>query len=625
MEAELQEIYDFISQYPPFNSLPEEALTRATKHTEIAYYRAGSTIFNYGESIFHLYMMRSGAVEVSRRKGELYNRLEQGDIFGQLALLMKNKVRFPAKAIEDTLLYLFPEEIFSEFCDQYEHFSDFVEVEDVTRLRQAVSTSNAASDLTTSKVVTLLTREAVMIAHDQTIQQAARTMAAENVSAILISPPENTSEDDEPFAGIITDRDLCSRVLAEGVSSDTAVSKVMSTDLIFLDSNAYVFEAMLTMLRNNIHHLPVLRNKTPIGIIEITDIVRYESQNSLLLVSSIFLQSSREELINLSAQVKDCFVRMVNEDANSHMVGTAMAVIGRSFIQRLAELAEEELGNPPIPYCFLTMGSMARDEQLIVTDQDNAIILDDSYNPEKHGPYFEKLAQYICDALTSCGYESCAGEIMATNPEWRKTRSDWEECFGDWIDAPNPLALLHSCIFFDLDGVCGQTKWADQLNRFISRKARNNKRFLSCLARNALRRTPPLGFFKTFVMEKDGQHKNSMNLKRRGTAPLADLIRVHALAIGSPAQNSFERLDDIIEAGILPEGRGADLRDAMEFISMVRLRHQAYDIEAQMEADNNIEPENMSDFERRNLKDAFQILSNAQNYIKFHYQQNSLK
>ncbi len=123
-------------------------------------------------------------------------------------------------------------------------------------------------------------------------------------------------------------------------------------------------------------------------------------------------------------------------------------------------------------------------------------------------------------------------------------------------------------------------------------------------------------------MEQDGRHNNSINLKRRGTAPLADLIRVHALATDSRSQNSFERLDDIIEAGILPKGRGPDLRDAMEFISMVRIRHQALDIEAGREPDNNIEPENLSDFERRNLKDAFQILSNAQKFLKFRYQPN---
>ncbi|WP_234494003.1 putative nucleotidyltransferase substrate binding domain-containing protein [Vibrio maritimus] len=623
MDAELIEIQNFLASHPPFDELPEETLIHVSQQIEIGYYREDTPIIHFGDDIQDLYMVRSGVVEIYRRKGELYNRIDEGDLFGQMGLLTNNKVRFPAKAVEDTLVYCIPAEVFQELYDGFDSFADFVEVEDTVRLRQTVSNNENTNDLTTSKVRTLLTRDAPTIERSSTIQSAARLMADEQVSSLLIIDPEiveNDEEDTSPVVGIITDRDLCTRVLAESLDPQDEVSTVMSTDVISLDHNAYVYEAMLTMLRYNVHHLPVLKNKKPLGIIETTDIVRYESQNSLLLVSSIFQQQSVEELKALSDQIRDSFVRLVNEDANAHMVGTAMSVIGRSFKQRIIELAEEELGQAPIPYCFLALGSMGRDEQLLVTDQDNAIILDDSFNKEKHGKYFEAFSKFICDGLADCGYTYCTGDIMATNPEWRMTRKEWEACFADWIDDPNPKALLNASIFFDLDGVYGKLKWAEQLNSFIVRRARRNNRFLACLARNALNRKPPLGFFKDFVMEKDGRHNNSINLKRRGTAPLVDLIRVHALAVGSRSTNSFERLDDIHEAGILPKGRARDLKDALEFISMVRIAHQAQDVEQGIEPDNNVEPENLSDFERRNLKDAFQILSNGQNFLKFRYQ-----
>ncbi|GAB2651120.1 putative nucleotidyltransferase substrate binding domain-containing protein [Vibrio panuliri] len=626
MEAEQLEVKSFLVQHPPFDELDEDVLDRIAQSIEVAYYREGSSINKFGDQIHDLFMVRSGVVEVYRRKGELYNRLDSGGLFGQMGLLTNNKVRFPAVAVRDTLLYCIPESIFLELYESQESFADFVEVEHNTRLRQAVNATHEENDLTTSKVRTLLSGDALFTYSSDTIQNAAQKMAEENVSALLVIDADiqqNGDEDSSGLVGIITDRDLCTRVLATGLDASHSVADVMTHELISLDHNAYVFEAMLTMLRYNVHHLPVLKDGHPIGIIETTDIVRYESQNSLLLVSSIFQQQSVDDLAALSEQVKDCFVRMVNEDANSHMVGSAMSVIGRSFKQRIIELAEEQLGPPPIPYCFLALGSMGRDEQLLVTDQDNAIILDNSYQAELHNEYFSELAQQVCDGLARCGYTYCTGDIMATNSEWRMTRTEWEECFADWIDNPNPKALLNASIFFDLDGVYGRLKWAEQLNGFIVRRARKNNRFLACLARNALNRTPPLGFFKDFVVEKDGQHKNSINLKRRGTAPLADLVRVHALAVGSRAQNSFERLDDIHEAGILPKGKAHALRDALEFISMVRIRHQAYDVENEMEPDNNIEPENLSEFERRNLKDAFQVLSNSQNFLKFRYHANS--
>ncbi|PFG56235.1 CBS domain-containing protein [Vibrio sp. ES.051] len=624
MEAEQLEVLNFISQYPPFDELPEEYLKNIALNAEVAYFRQGTEILNSGDTIHDLYMVRSGAVEIYRRKGELYNRIDAGGLFGQMGLLMNNRVRMPAKAIEDTLVYCIPETIFNELCDEFENFADHMELEDSARLRTAISSRSEGNDFTTAKARKILAREPITLEVTASIQEAAILMAEENITSLLIVRPaeELTEEDDEQLLGILTDRDLCIRVLAQGIDTNVPVSEVMSYDVVSLDYNAYVFEAMLTMLRYNVHHLPILKDKKPIGIIGMTDIVRYESQNSLLLVSSIFQQTSVDDLKLVSEQVKDCFVRMVNEDANAHMIGRAMSVIGSSFKQRLAELAEQEFGPAPIPYCLVAMGSMARDEQLIVTDQDNALILDNSYDAEKHGEYFEKFAKFVCDGLAACGYAYCTGGIMATNPEWRKTRAEWEECFGNWIDNPTPERLLNSNIFFDLLGVHGRVKWAEQLSSFIVRRAKRNNRFLACMAYNAIRRTPPLGFFKDFVMEKDGRHRNSINLKRRGTAPLADLIRVHSLAIGSRSQNSFDRLDDINDAGILPKGRGMDLRDAMELIYMVRIRHQAIDIENGDEPDNNIEPENMSEFERRNLKAAFQIFSNAQNFIKFRYQRS---
>ena len=620
MDVELLEIENFISQYPPFDQLPESALQELAQSIEISYYRADSMIIEFGDKINELYMIRSGVVEVYRRTGELYNRLDQGELFGQMGLLTNNKVRFPIKALKDTLLYCISATLFTDFCERYESFVDFVEVEGATRLKHAVAEVNEeASSLTTSKVKTLLTRELVMLANTSSIKSVATVMAAENISAALIYDPLLEQEDVNRFVGIITEHDLCAKVIATGLNVDHPVTEVMSTELLSLDHNGYISEAMLLMLRHNVNHLPILKNKQPIGLIEVADIVRYESQNSLLFASSIFQQQNIDDLVQLSTQLKTCFVRMVNEDANSHMIGRAMSEIGRSFKQRLLQLAEEQYGPPPVPYCFLALGSMARDEQLIVTDQDNAIILDNSFQQALHGDYFDKLARFVCDGLAACGYTYCSGDIMATNPEYRKTYMQWESCFADWIDDPKPQSLLNCNIFFDLNGVYGRVKWAEHLNAFILRRAKKNNRFLACLARNALNRKPPLGFFKSFVMEKDGQHNNSINLKRRGTAPLVDLIRVHALAIGSQSQNSFERLDDIIESGILPQSNGEDLRHAMELLSLVRLRHQALDIEANTEPDNNIEPDNMSGFERRNLKDAFMVLSNAQNFLKFRY------
>ncbi|MEH6712818.1 MAG: DUF294 nucleotidyltransferase-like domain-containing protein [Paraglaciecola polaris] len=623
MATEQVEVTDFFQRHKPFSDLPTQELSHVASRVEIAYYKAGVPILTFGQDNDQWFVIRSGAVEVFRRDGELYNRLGEGNFFGELGIMRNRPVRFPVVALEDTLVYLIDAETFNHLFDNDEQFADFVEVEDRSRLRDSNADRKENNSLLTAKVEKLIDQLPLILPPTTTVQEAAVRMTEEGVSSVLISKEhnaDNIERDNDVVIGIVTDVDIRSRLVAKGLDLSAPVTDIMTSQLTSVQSHQYVFEAMMLMLKHKVMHLPVLKKSQPIGLISHQDILRYESQNSLFVVKSIFSAQNVDELAALTGEVRGCFSRMVHEDANSQMIGSAMAVIGRSFKQRLLELAEQKFGPAPIPYCFLALGSMARDEQLIVTDQDNALVLDNRFDPQVHDEYFSALANFVCDGLDRCGYSYCTGGIMATNKKWRQPLKVWEQYFSQWVDHPTPETLLHSAIFFDLDGVWGKKVWADMLNQLIRKKAYKNSRFLACMARNALLRTPPLGFFKDFVMETDGRQTNSINMKRRGTAPIADLIRVHALSVGANGRNSFARLHDVIDAKILPPGRGVDLRDALEFIAMVRIRHQAFDLDMQREPDNDIEPEYLSDFERKNLRDAFQILSDAQKYMKYRYQ-----
>ncbi len=615
MEVELLEISDHLRRFEPFEELPLEVVQQLAAQVEVAYYKAGSTILTLDEEIHEIYFIRSGSVEIFRRNGTLYSRLEEGSLFGQMSLLMHNRVRFPARALEDSLLYIIPEAQFHQLCDDHDVFADYVELGDRARLRQTVSRAHQSNELMRTRVQQLIIREPVSIATSASVFEAGQRMTEEGVSSLLIS----AADDPAQMVGIITDRDLRTRFIAAGLPLETAVTSIMSENLISIEAQQYVFEAMLAMLRYRIHHLPVMRDRHPVGVISLSDLIRYESQNSLLVVARILRAQDVEELSGLKPEIEASFVRMVNEGANSRMVGSAMSVFGRSVKQRLLEQATEKLGPPPIPCCFVALGSMARDELLPGGDQDNALILDDSYDPTVHAEYFKQLATFVCDGLAASGYPYCKGGVMASTERWRQPRKVWSHYFTQWITKPTPEDLLNSSIFFDLEGIWGEVDWVEQLKGQIAGQAKKSPYFLFALARNALSRTPPLGFFKDFLVERNGKHKDSLDLKRRGTAPLAALIRVHTLAAGSTAQNSFDRLDDIRDADLLPLGRTEAMRDALEFMSMVRIRHQAQSLSRGEEVDNNINPETLSQFDRRNLKDAFQALSNAQKFLKFRY------
>ncbi|KMM83250.1 CBS domain-containing protein [Pseudomonas taetrolens] len=618
MEIELQEIRDHLHRHAPFDALPLETLDAIAQRIEVRYFKAGSDILEAGAVIQDLHYVRNGAVEIYRRNGELYNRLVEGDIFGQAGLLRSNKVRFPARALEDCLIYFIPGSLFAELCAQHDTFADFVEAEGHSRLQSAVEAQGRASELIQLKCRALISRELVWVTADTSVHEAARLMTEQSVSCVVVMAPGAAQAGQ--MVGIVTDRDLRTRVVAAALSDrSTSISEIMSVDTVSIQADDSVFEAMLVMLRRNIHHLPVVQRNRTLGLINLSDIIRYESQSSLYLVSTISNQTSVIGLRSLLRDLRGTYIRMVRDGATAHMIGSAISGIGRAFTQRLLELAEKKLGPPPVPYCFMVLGSMARDEQLLVTDQDNALVLDDQFDPALHDDYFLNLATFVSDGLAECGYSYCKGGIMATNSQWRQPLRVWREYFNQWIEKPNPTTLLNSCIFFDLDGVYGQLEFVEELKVLCAHKSSTHPRFLNAMARNALNRTPPLGFFRTFMLETDGQQKRIINLKGRGTAPLTDLIRIHALACGSTAQNSFDRLEAISNTKLMQPDALKHLRYALEFLSMVRIRHQADAIEQGNTPDNYIEPERFSTSERHNLKEAFQVLSNAQNFLRFRY------
>ena len=216
MQAELLDIRNHIAQHAPFDEMPEELLDRIVTGIEVAYYRAGTQILELGQQNYWLHYIRSGAVEIFRRSGELYNRIGEGEIFGQFGLLRNQKVRFPAKAIEDCLIYKIPYETFQYLWENDENFADFVEIEDHSRLRSAVSRRHKSNELMSAKVTRLIAREPVSAPTTVRLQEAARIMTDNGVSALLLM---DESGDSPRLKGIITDRDLRTRAVTNALPS----------------------------------------------------------------------------------------------------------------------------------------------------------------------------------------------------------------------------------------------------------------------------------------------------------------------------------------------------------------------------------------------------------------------
>jgi CBS domain-containing protein len=617
MDIELIEIREFLAARHPFDQLPDAELDKLPSALELSYIRRDTLIFSPDMDSQYLYIIRSGAVEVSDKHGLLLSRRGEGDTFGARSIL-RGRTRFNVKAIEDTLVYKLPRFKFKQLCDHYEYFAYFYHADGAVRLHDAVqqqTTSRGDHDvgLMTLQIKDFLSRKCVMSSPDISISAAAKKMTEEMASAILIC-------DHEKLAGIVTDRDMRSRCLATEMDSKAPVSSIMTVNPYTINQEDYAYAALLLMSRRNIHHLPVMHQCKVTGVISASDLIQRQSASPIFLVGDIYKQTTIAQLAETSTRIPQVLVTLVDADATAHSIGHMISILGETITTRLLQLAEEKLGPAPIKYCWLSFGSLARLEQTAQSDQDNGLLLGNDYDPQQHGEYFLKLAQFVSDGMNACGYDYCPGNVMATNAAWRQSLNGWKHHFDNWINKPEPQALMHASIFFDMRCLYGKQELFNELQQYVLALSKSNRIFLAYLAGNALHHSPPLGFFRRFVLVNDGEHNNTLDLKHNGLVPIIDLARIYSLASGSNAVNTQSRLEVVGGLGEVSTQGAADLKHALELVSMIRLRHQARMIKAGNKPNNFMLPDELSSLERNHLKDAFEIVRTMQAALGQRYQ-----
>ena len=616
MDIELLEIRDFLAAHHPFDQLPGTALSELPGMLQVRYFRRDSEVSDAGNLENQLYIIRTGAVEVFNADNELLARLGEGDVFGYRASHRPNQIEHRVSALEDTLVYQLAAIDIDKLCEKHTQFAYFFGTVGGDRLRDAISqaaqVAHTQVNLITTPVRDLIKREPITIEPSASIHETAAKMAQERVSSILVIAQGQ-------LAGIVTDRDLRNRVVAEALDVNLPITEIMTFNPTALDENAFAFQAQMHMARHNIHHLPIVRENGVAGMLTATDLTKHQTTSVVYLVSDIYKQRKIERMREVTAKIPDLLVNMAAADATADSVGHVITSITDAITTRLLQLAEIELGPPPVPYVWVAAGSQARNEQTAKSDQDNCMVIDDSYDPKEHGDYFRALAKYVCDGLDSCGYIYCPGEMMAITDRWRQPLKSWKEYFDNWIGQPEPMSLMLTCVFFDMRRVYGDRNLFRELRDHMLEQTRGNRIFLAFMAGNALSHQPPIGFFRNFVLIKGGEHNQTFDLKHNGIVQIVDLARVYSLASGSEAVNTLDRLDVVATGGEVTESGARDLQDALEFICYLRIQHQARQIRNGEAPDNFMSPDALSHFERNHLKDAFSVVRTMQNVLGQRY------
>lgn len=614
MEIEQLEIRDFIARSAPLERLPGGLLDEIAASLEITYFRRGTTFLSPGEINHSVYLVRTGAIEIYDETGSLYAHSSDGEWVGHRSVLRGGEVQLTVRTLEDSLLYLVPGELFKRLVSDFTEVARFFDERATDRLRSATEGVHGYADaLNTVQVRELLHGGALVVQRTDSIGEVARQMSQLDASACLVV-------DGDEIVGIVTDRAFCTQVAARGIGVSGPIARIMTPNPITIDPNSVAAEAMALMARRNIKHLPVTHGSEVMGILTATDLLRRQGHNIVYLVNRIHEAKTTEELVTLAGQLPETLVALVESSMTAYDIGHVVSSVGEAITVRLLRMAEDELGDPPIPYAWVVAGSLARDEQAGRSDQDNAIILSDNYRESSHGEFFEQLARRVSDGLDACGYEYCPGDVMATNPRWRQPQKVWSGYYREWIESPEPKALMYTSIFFDVRAIHGTVSLLDEIKKDVLARARGNSIFLAHLAGNALQFHPPLGLFRNFVLEAGGTEEKALNLKKRGVVPVIDLARVFALASGLAEINTQDRLEAAAASGGLSETGMSDLRYAFEFIGALRLRHQAEQIRRGQEPDNFVAPERLSSLERRHLKDAFRAVRTMQKAMGSRFQ-----
>jgi CBS domain-containing protein len=617
---------NFLRKVPPFQFLSEERLRRVAASTEIHFFPKGSVIARRsGPPSPYLYVIEKGAVKKSltTQAGEevVVEVAGEGDLVGVLSTLEGDVGRLDDVAIEDTICYAIPRPVVEEllasepaFTRYFVHFSiRHLLDSSLDTIRRGMSLAEINHQLPLlEKAGDLAHGPIITCPHTASVQQAARIMTSNKVSSVVIV-------DDEGLAvGIVTDWDLREKVVAAGVDVGQPVATIMSRPLITVSADESVADAVRVMIARNIHHLVVVEDGRPVGMITDHDLIVRQGTSALFIAKSVEHQTDVRGLKEVLGQMQHLLPFLLYRGVRAAQLGRIAAEINDRIMMRLMGILQGELGPPPVPFCWLVLGSEGRREQTIKTDQDNALVYADPEESRADScrDYFLRLGQRMVSALVEIGFPPCPGRYTADNPQWVLPMSEWKQQFHRWVAIPEPEVVLHSLIFFDFRGVTGDLALAQELRRYITNLMSRSRPFLVHMANLSTSQSPPIGFLGQFIVERSGEHKNQLDLKHRGSSTIVNLVRLFALQHAVEETNTFDRIDALKAMGKIQPELADDLSQALDFILNIRFRHQWQDLREGRPPSNFIDPSTLSSLERSLLKEAFKVVGRVQTVVR---------
>ena len=593
MTAMAKQVEDFLNTSAPFDVLDKEQKLELVKHTELIYLTADN-VGDLQKGKSSLFLIQNGQFSVQDSDAPL-RHLSEGDYFGYTNIMEKRNFSLSISVDSPGLVYCFEASAVTPLFELPAIRNFFDGLRNNALQNHAISDSN--SMWLYKGLEDVINKSPVSVDVETSITVAAQIMTNQKVSSLLV-----TRED--KLIGIITDRDLRSRVVAASLDIHLPVSHVMTPNPAQIMGNRTLFDALALMTERNIHHLPVIDQQTlvPLGMVTASDIIRHQRGNVLFIIGELSKAENLYELTRLSWQLPHYFSAHAKKAGDYDIAGKILSQATDIMTRKLIGFFQQANGKAPIMFAWLVYGSQAREDQTMGSDQDNGLLL--AERPSKtQAEYFAKMADYVCNGLAKCGIKLCDGNIMASNPKLRLSLEEAIEEAKRWVKAPTKDAIMHFNIFLDVRCAAGDISLFKQLQRQRAPLMKQNM-FLAALTRNSNEISVPLSMFQKFIYEKGRKEKDVIDLKTRAVALINNIARIYALADGVTLPNTLARLDALSENSQLSKRDATNLRDIWLFLNRLRWRHQ---LENKV-TDNRVSVSSLSSIEKHQLKAAFKAI-----------------
>lgn len=592
---------------PPFNMLDESGRDQLRRGIDMAYYAYDDIILETGQAGEYVFVIHQGEVaEVDPTLPSSSSRIghyTRGDLFGAISILNgKSRYRFIAE--QACQCYLMPKALFQQLCRDYPDFGNFFR-QTLAHKARLMTEKRAEGGVTMAGFMLAQARECmrepVMVAADAGISDAVRQLNERKADSVLVMH--------EGAPGMITKTDLLNALVLDGRAHASPVVDIAHFSLVTVTPQQYLFEALVQMTRYKVSRVVVVECGAVKGVVELTDVLSYFSSRSYVVSLQVEQANDLETLAAASQRTPELVKALMAQGVKLRFAMDLLAALNGRIINKAWQFTVDERFHADS--CLMVMGSEGRGEQILKTDQDNGLILDDTLE----WPELESDMQRLTDTLIQLGYPTCPGNIMVSNPEWVGTVSQWQRRIAHWVEVRDGDSLMKLAIMLDAHAVAGNPALLERVRTTLFEAGAKDDLLLAYFARTTLRFSTPLTLFGSLKKRQHG-----IDIKKGGIFPIVHGVRTMALERGIVATSTLDRLDALVANGRLKRRFADDLGEALALFTELRLKQQLEEGESAVtKRSDRVVVQELSSLERDLLREALHIVKDFKQRLSHRY------